>query len=62
MDYSYFFMLIRKNIKYIVAPISFCLMVLGIWFWQDREQPLLRVVGLLFMVISVYLYRKYLKL
>lgn len=62
MDYPYLFMLIKKNLKYIVAPISFGLMVFGLWFWQDRAEPLIRVIGVMFMVISVYLYRKYLKL
>lgn len=62
MDYSYLFTLIKKNLKYIVVSISFALMVFGLWFWQDRAEPLIRVVGLMFMVISVYLYRKYLML
>ena len=54
MDYPYLFMLIKKNLKYIVAPISFGLMVFGLWFWQDRAEPLIRVIGVMFMVISVY--------
>lgn len=59
MDYSYLFMFIKKNLKYIVLPISFGLMVFGLWFWQDRAEPLIRIIGLALVIAAIYLYKKF---
>lgn len=61
MDYPYIFMFIKKHIKYIVAPIVFCFLVIGLWFWQDRAEPFIRIIGLALVIAAIYLYNKFIR-
>jgi len=52
----------KKIFQYILGLLNFLLLLFGMWFWQEfRDDGIIRTLGLLMMVLSIYFYRKYLK-
>lgn len=62
LNYIFSHLNFKKIFQYILGILNFLLLIFGMWVWQEfRDDGIIRTLGLLMTVLSIYFYRKYLK-